>query len=241
MMEELSSSDPDHATFKATDSGLALLAFASGSTDVMAFLSLGNTFTSAMTGNMALLAIAVAQGRFLSALFSFLALLGFVFGVAIATAIYDPRREPARVVLRPLFALEIVCLVGFVAASYVVDRSAESFGLDILILLSATAMGIQGVVARHINAPGINTIVFTSTLVAIVMSITGTITKPSVHPPLRISTLRQIGIFLTYGLGGLCAAFVIWRVIGVVQWIPLVAVIGAFACCELAGLKRKSN
>jgi uncharacterized membrane protein YoaK (UPF0700 family) len=238
MMARLSSSDPDHKTFEATDPALALLALASGSTDVMAFLNLGNTFTSAMTGNMALLAIAVGQGRLISALLSFLALFGFVFGVALATVIYDPRRAPERRVLRPLFALEIACLGGFVAASYFVDRSAESFGLDILILLSAIAMGIQGVIARHINAPGINTIVFTSTLVAIIVSITGALTKPAVHLPLRINTVRQIGIFLAYGLGGLCAAFVVWRVVGVVQWLPLVAVIGAVACCELARLER---
>jgi uncharacterized membrane protein YoaK (UPF0700 family) len=219
---------------QSTDLGLALLSFASGSTDVMAFLTLGNIFTSAMTGNMALLAIAVGQGRLLSALLSFLALVGFVLGVAIATIIYDPGKGSARGVLRPLFALEIVCLAGFALAWYGVDRSAENFGLDALILLSATAMGIQGVAARHINAPGINTIVFTSTLVTIVMSVTGALAKPSLHPPIRINTARQIGIFLAYGLGGLVAAFVVWLGVAVIQWIPLLAVIGAVACYELS-------
>jgi uncharacterized membrane protein YoaK (UPF0700 family) len=216
-MARLSSSDARPERLGLTDLGLGLLSFASGSTDVMAFLALGNTFTSEMTGNMALLAIAIGQGQLVSALHSFLALLGFVFGVVLATAIYDPRRTPARLVLRPLFALEIACLGGFVAVWYFVDRSVEGWGLEALILLSATAMGIQGVVARHINAPGINTIVFTSTLVAIIMSITGAVTKPSVHPLLRVNTARQIGIFLAYGLGGLCAAFAIWRGIEVVQ------------------------
>ena len=39
-----------------------------------------------------------------------------VFGVALATAIYDPRKGAARSVLRPLFALEVGCLGGFVVA-----------------------------------------------------------------------------------------------------------------------------
>jgi uncharacterized membrane protein YoaK (UPF0700 family) len=241
MTAKSSTSEAQADRLRSTDLGLALLSFASGSTDVMAFLTLGNIFTSAMTGNMALLAIAVGQGRLVSALLSFLALVGFVFGVAIGTIIYDPGKGSARAVLRPLFLLEIACLASFALAWHVVDRSAEGFGLAALVLLSATAMGIQGVAARHINAPGINTIVFTSTLVAIVMSVTGALAKPALHPPVRANTARQIGIFLAYGVGGLAAAFVAWRVIGVIQWIPLLAVLGAVSCYELAERGRKAG
>jgi uncharacterized membrane protein YoaK (UPF0700 family) len=232
-MAKSSSSDLQPGRFSSTDLGLAFLALASGTTDVMAFLTLGNIFTSAMTGNMALLAIAVGQGRLVSALLSFLALVGFVFGVAVATAIYHPGKSSARAVLRPLVIVEIACLAGFAVAWYEVDRSLESFGLEALILMSATAMGIQGVVARHINAPGINTIVFTSTLVAIVMSVTGSLARPSLHPPVRIRTVRQIGIFLAYGLGGLLAAIMIWHDAGIIQWVPFLAVAGAVGCLEL--------
>src|SRR5262249_35452525 len=167
-MAKSSNYDPQPERLSSTDLGLALLALASGSTDVMAFLTLGNIFTSAMTGNMALLAIAVGQGRLVTALLSFLALVGFIFGVAVGTALYNPGNTSARSVLRPLFILELACLPAFALTWHLVDRSLASPGLDALILLSATAMGIQGVIARHINAPGINTIVFTSTLVAIV-------------------------------------------------------------------------
>ncbi len=202
-MAKSSRSNPPVPYFAPTDFGLGLLALASGSTDVMSFLMLGNTFTSAMTGNTALLAIAIGQGQLVSALLSFLALVGFVFGVAVATTIYNPSRASVRTVLRPLFLLETACLACFVAAWYFVDRNAQGAGLDALILLSATAMGVQAVVARHINAPGINTIVFTSTLVSIVMSVTGAVARPSLHPAVGRNTLRQIEIFLAYGLGGL--------------------------------------
>jgi uncharacterized membrane protein YoaK (UPF0700 family) len=229
-MAKSSRSDPPTPYFAPTDFGLGLLALASGSTDVMSFLMLGNTFTSAMTGNTALLAIAIGQGQLVSALLSFLALAGFVFGVAVATTIYNPSKGT---VLRPLFLLEVACLACFVAAWYFVDRKAQGVGLDALILLSATAMGTQAVVARHINAPGINTIVFTSTLVSIVMSVTGALARPSLHPPVGRNTLRQIEIFLAYGLGGLAAAFVAWRQIPVIHWIPFIAVLAAITCCEL--------
>jgi len=232
-MAKSSSSDRPPKRLSSTDLGLALLALASGSTDVMAFLTLGSIFTSAMTGNMALLAIAVGQGRLVSALLSFLALVGFVLGVVVGTAIYDPSKTSARSVLRPLCILELACLGAFALTWHLVDRSLASPGLDTLILLSATAMGIQGVIARHINAPGINTIVFTSTLVAIVMSVTGALARPSLHPPVRIRTARQIGIFLAYGLGGLLAAILISRDTGIIQWVPLLAVAGAVSCFEL--------
>jgi uncharacterized membrane protein YoaK (UPF0700 family) len=230
-----SSADPQRLDL--TDLGLALMALASGSTDVMAFLTLGYIFTSAMTGNVAFLAIAIGQGQLHSALLSFLALVGFIGGVVVATALYAPGKTSVRAVLRPLFALEIACLAGFAGAWYVVDRSLGGFGLDLLIVLSAVAMGIQGVAARHVNAPGINTIVFTSTLVAIVMSVTGAVVRPSVYPPVATPTLRQVLILLTYTLGGLGAAFVIWRFADVIQWIPLVTASGAVVCFEVARQK----
>jgi len=240
-MAKSSSSDPQLERFSASDLGLALLALASGGTDVMAFLTLGKYF---YLGDDRKHGLAGDRGRSRTPNFrtaSFLALVGFVFGVVVATTIYDPGKSSARAVLRPLVALEIACLAAFAVAWYVVDRSLESAGLDALILLSATAMGIQGVIARHINAPGINTIVFTSTLVAIVMSVTGALARPSLHPPVRIRTARQIGIFLAYGLGGLLAAILISRDTGIIQWVPLLAVAGAVSCFELGEQPPATN
>ena len=44
------------------DVGLALLGFASGCMDALAFFNLGEVFPSAMTGNTALLGLALGQG-----------------------------------------------------------------------------------------------------------------------------------------------------------------------------------
>jgi len=70
------------------DLGLTTLAMGSGVTDVTTFLTLGDVFTSAMTGNTALLGIALSQGRLLSAAHSFSALLGFAIGAALGATIY---------------------------------------------------------------------------------------------------------------------------------------------------------
>jgi hypothetical protein len=119
---------------------------------------------------------------------------------------------------------------------YFVDRALESFGLNALVLLSATAMGTQAVIARHINAPGINTIVFTSTFVSdcrFDFVALGEIMLRFDPGEGRIRTARQIGIFLAYALGGLLAAVFIWHGAGITQWVPLLAVAGAVGCFEL--------
>jgi uncharacterized membrane protein YoaK (UPF0700 family) len=79
------------------DVALAALTLGSGVTDVAAFLTLGDVFTSAMTGNTALLGIALSQGRILSATHSFSALLGFAVGASLgaATGLQSPRGPEA--------------------------------------------------------------------------------------------------------------------------------------------------
>src|SRR5258706_2316803 len=97
--------------------GLALLSFASGATDVLAFIKLGHLFTSAMTGNTALLAIALGQGHLAAAGRSLTALLGFALGVALATVVNarraqlsGPPTDPSRLLL-----LELLFLVSCTA------------------------------------------------------------------------------------------------------------------------------
>ncbi|CAG4910809.1 unnamed protein product [Acidocella sp. C78] len=60
--------DHANATFlTAADLTLAALAFVSGSADIFAFLKFHDVFTSAMTGNTALLGLALGQGHILAA------------------------------------------------------------------------------------------------------------------------------------------------------------------------------
>lgn len=227
---------------EVADLGLALLALACGSADVTAFLTLGNVFTSAMTGNAALLIIALSQGHLLAASQSLSALFGFMFGAALAVTICDPAGAkisplPA---LRPLFIVEVACLVGFAASCHFVGHPANGLAVYGLILLSAVAMGIQGVAARHINSPGINTIVFTSTLINIVTSVTRHFVCRSESATARFVTERQIAIFLAYGIGAALAGFLVWRDFGLLPWIPVAAVVLALGCYEVAHKQERS-
>src|ERR1700740_1014542 len=77
----------EHADF--ADVGLALLGFASGSMDALAFFNLGQVFPSAMTGNTALLGLALGQGDVIAALRPLIAFAGFLAGAAAAAASVD--------------------------------------------------------------------------------------------------------------------------------------------------------
>jgi uncharacterized membrane protein YoaK (UPF0700 family) len=213
------------------DLGLALMALAAGSTDAMAFLKLGMVFTSAMTGNTVLLCIAIGQGRLSAALQSFAAFASFVVGAMLAAMVSGRRAEHERVPpsLKPLFILEIACLGGFVAVWFAFGHAQEG-ATYALIVLSALAMGVQGVTARQINVPQVNTIVFTTTIISVVVSVTHALLRSPGQVP--FDTKRQIGILLVYAIGAAFAGFSIHREIGIYVWLPLVAVIAAFACYE---------
>ena len=225
--------------------GLVLtdLAMASGVTDVTTFVALGNVFTSAMTGNMALLGIALSQGRTLLALHSFAVLVGFTAGVLLGTVI--SLQIPASwrrggTVIKSLLLTELILMASFATTLSLLGPPAEDLVLYVLILLSSIGMGTQGVVSRRIKSPGINTIVFTSTLVNIVMSLTKTVAARSEGHVVPSETKRQIRTFLAYGFGAVLAGVLVGPALSIVAWIPALAVLTALGSCMAAGRTKGS-
>lgn len=94
--------------------------------------------------------------------------------------------------------------------------------------LERTGKHIQGVTARSIGRPGLNTIVFTSTLSAIVSALTAAaLRRPH---GLFSDPRRQVYIFAIYFLGAaLAGVAVTGRVDPIAAW-PLIAVLGAVIC-----------
>ena len=226
--------DTMRARAAAQDLGLALLALAAGCMDILVFTQLGNALPSAMTGNTALLGLALGQGRLARAVPFLLAFAGFVLGAATATAMLDLARARVRVASR-LLVLEAVLLAGFALWWQLAPRPIGGFGRDGLIVLAAGGMGIQGVVARLADRPGINTIVFTSTLTAIV----GAATQALFHTPHRLNaaTKRQIFMFAAYLLGAVAAGlFLSGGGYRAIIALPVAAVLGALVCQLRAGL-----
>jgi len=209
------------------------LCFASGATDVLSFLQFGNVFTSAMTGNAALLAIAVARGHILAAAHSLTALIGFIIGAALAESFTDRRQDATlsrRTVIR-LLALEIACLAAS-ATLWALSGDSAGSTLYLVIMLSAIGMGIQGVAARMVDTTGINTIVFTTVLMRIVAFLTEAV-RPGRAVPAREPLRSYLGAFAAYTLGGLLGAVLSLKAADALVWVPPLIVLGALLCSRL--------
>jgi len=222
------------------DLALALLSFAAGAMDALAFFSLGEVFPSAMTGNTALLGLALGQGHLTRASRPFVAFVGFLAGGALASASLELRLgafTKPQAVWR-LLALEACLLAVFTLAWGLADRPIADVIVYPLIVVASSAMGIQSVAARLLGRPGITTVVFTSTLTSIVVTTTQALLRSPRRLPLAAS--RQIGMFLIYGLGagicGLLASQAAWTAA-----LPLLAVLGAAALLWLAAASKPSR
>ncbi len=211
--------------------GLPLLAIASGSSDVIAFLLLGHVFASAMTGNTALLGIALSDGNLVAVTQPFSALFGFAVGVGLATVIRNPESASPRQtpLARYLLVLEAACLALFAIIWELGPHSAGESTHYLMILLCSVAMGIQGVVAKETDAPGVNAIVFTTTLVTIVSSAVGILSNRIDDPAVRSATILQISAFAAYGAGAMLAGLLYWAEFALLVWLPLTAIVVVLA------------
>jgi uncharacterized membrane protein YoaK (UPF0700 family) len=148
------------------------LAAASGATDAIGYLALGHVFTSAMTGNLALLGIAVAHhdgesiGRVLVSLICYMA--GAALGARIARTPEpgDPVWPPA--ITRAL-AIEAVFFVAYAACWWAVGARLDIFAKAALLGLGAIALGIQSSAMQRFGVGlGLNTTFLTGALVKLV-------------------------------------------------------------------------
>lgn len=225
------------------DMGLGLLSLGAGCTDVLAFLKLGELFTSAMTGNTALLAIALGRGHLPAASRSLCALLAFALGVVAATVIGDLWEAQGRDrhgVLRRLLPAELVFLAACAGLWSAHPHSPHGAVLYAIIALSALGMGIQAVAARHSNASGINTIVFTTNLINILIAAARRVTSVPAggNPPAQAGS--HVQAFVAYAAGAAVAGFLVDHWARAVIWIPVAVVLSACGFFELAARPTRS-
>jgi uncharacterized membrane protein YoaK (UPF0700 family) len=216
---------PEH--LDRVDLGLALLAIGAGSMDALGFFALGGALPSAMTGNTALLGLALGQGHFAAAAPPLAAGIGFVLGAALATALLQLclARLSVHRAAGWLLAVEAVLLAGLLLLWLLGGRPASGAGLYVLILLGAGGMGVQSVAARQDDRPGITTVVFTSTLTAIVIALTKSVlAKPH---RLGFAAKRQLFVYLGYALGAIAGGILTWSGIEAMAVIPPAATLAA--------------
>ncbi|MEO9190872.1 MAG: YoaK family protein [Acetobacteraceae bacterium] len=175
-----------------------LLSFAAGGIDALSFVTLG-VFTSAVSGNAILLGIALGQGRLSDASRSLIAFAGFAVGVAIASAVstWPPRR--VLLIEAALLAIFAMLWPERVAALHA-PMALWPKSLPWLLILAGAAMGVQSATGRRLGVPGINTVVFTTTITEIVGALTGAVLRREPRG-MEAKTWRQIGALTLYVAG----------------------------------------
>ena len=143
------------------------LTAAAGSLDAVTFFAFNEVFASTMTGNLVLLGLDVARGRWLHALEPLCAIGGYVVGLAAGTLAAGTvmRRLPWRNAVGITLTLELALLVAVGFGWYAFDDPTEQvLRSTLLIVGAATAMGVQAAALRYVGPSGTPTNFLTGTV-----------------------------------------------------------------------------
>ncbi|WP_235490520.1 YoaK family protein [Frankia sp. AvcI1] len=178
-----------------------LLAMASltGLVDATSFLGLGRVFVANMTGNVVLLAFALAGAPGLSADLSALALTGFLTGAVLAGRTGRApglRQGRGPRWLTVALALQTGLIIAALAAASVTGDTDRPYAI---IVPLAGAMGLQHATARRVAVPEVPTNVLTTTLTGLVIDsrLAG---GPGFHAPRRLAA--PLAMFIGALVGG---------------------------------------
>ena len=143
------------------------LTLVTGVVDAVGYLGLDHVFTGNMTGNVVILAMALAGAANLPTLGPLVALGAFLLGAAVAgfTLQSSPKGWNRRVTL--LLTAGCIALTGTAATSLIVeDVGRQSIGVIVAAVI-AMHMGSQALIARHLGVRDMTTVVITSTMTSL--------------------------------------------------------------------------
>ena len=143
------------------------LTLVTGVVDAVGYLGLDRVFTGNMTGNVVILAMALAGAANLPTLGPLVALGAFLLGAAAAgfTLQSSPKGWNRRVTL--LLTAGCIALTGPAAISLIVEDVGHQSIRVIVAALIAMHMGSQALIARHLGVRDMTTVVITSTMTSL--------------------------------------------------------------------------
>jgi uncharacterized membrane protein YoaK (UPF0700 family) len=153
---------------------LIALTASTASLDVTAFLRLGGVFASVMTSNLVFVSIAAVKTEAAFGTRCAVAILSYVVGVGVGSAIAQPSGDENRLGTRPLSLLltgELAILVGYTIWWMMVGGHPKGWTQVVLLGVIACAMGGQSAAARQLGNPNASTTYLTGTLTSIVSSV----------------------------------------------------------------------
>lgn len=231
------------------DSLVLLLAWAAGSVDAIGYFGLDHVFTANMTGNMVLLGLALGQGHVLDVLRNLVALLGFVLGIGVGALVGEGSGSASREgdwdnrVTR-IVVLETAALAAFTLAWHLSAMTHEGRAMELLILLSSLAMGLQSAGVRRLKLPGVATTYVTGTMTFLFTGLTTrfhqTLRTGSVLGAFRETfrwnhqTRIQASVLVIYGFSAVLSGLFQIHLPALVAVTPLVALMAVFLIAVLS-------
>lgn len=172
--------------------GLMLaLTFSTGVVDAVGYLGLDRVFTGNMTGNVAILGMALAGGAGLPVVGPLVALAGFLAGAGVAGRVL--RRAPAGWSPTATAVLgTVTALLTGVAVTLLVVGRPHGPATDLVTAVLGLAMGAQAAAARAIAVPEVTTVALTSTIVGLAAGPFGELGRAS-----GATRLLAVGLLLT--------------------------------------------
>jgi uncharacterized membrane protein YoaK (UPF0700 family) len=144
---------------------LIVLTMSSGAVDAISFLALGKVFTAFMTGNLVFLGIGIPGPGGPRLAGPLVSLAAFALGVLLAGAVPGSRQTSRVLALAAGF--EAAFLLLWVSAS----GAPGEIELDLLIGLSAVAMGLQSGAVSTLGVRGIFTTAATATVITLLAGV----------------------------------------------------------------------
>jgi uncharacterized membrane protein YoaK (UPF0700 family) len=224
---------PDSQPSKIASASAVALCFAAGATDIISYLTLGKIFTSAMTGCAALFFIKATGGDVPTAIRAAIALASYMAGCALAVSLQPADEEQVKspFTLRRLLTAECLLLALYCLLAGISPQPPAGAIRLILIFISATAMGVQSIVARDLAEPGISTVVLNPTMTSLGVAATKLFLgrEPTLPRPNRL----QILVLFSYAAAALLAAFGVSAHLFETNLLPLAAAAVVLALTQI--------
>jgi len=205
-----------------------LLSLAAGSADAAGYLSLGQVFTSNMTGNVVLLGIDLGHGDLGSATRHLYVLGIFILGLGLGAWLGRdvPEKKWEALAFRLIGLEKILLLIFGIAWFFCATANGEIHEYGLVSLL-AMAMGLQSAAMFRLSAPGVGTTAVTGTLTALSSGIIDHLFVKTDNASQKANNLIrirfQLGVIFLYASGAALSGFFIMLGMPGVGFLPILA------------------
>lgn len=172
------------------------LTFVTGCADATGFLALGGAFSSVMTGNMVLLGLSAGSHDVTLAVNSGSAIMSYIVGVLIGARVAGVHRPGdgvwPRTISRAL-TIELGALLAFLVIWEASRNDPSTDAKLIMLVILATALGIQSSAVQRFGLPGLSSTYLTGTLTTLIAGVAARHPRRALLPSFQILLALIIG------------------------------------------------